>query len=132
MPDYSPLVDIYRNPHIIGKTVLTIADGLYGSRLDQESAPVPWVTFGNQAPNSMLFSLDPVAIDCVMYDYLEVEAGVTSGGDDYLVHAAREGLGVCEHRAPGESDPADWYSLIDYVYLDLIREQRVFLPSVHK
>jgi hypothetical protein len=132
VPEYSPMVDIYRNAHIVGKTVVTIADGLYGSRGDQASTPAPWVTFGGKAPNSMLFSLDPVAIDCVMYDYLEAEAGVTSGGDDYLLYAAQEGLGVFEHRAPGASDPADWYSFIDYVYVDLIREHRVFVPCAQR
>jgi uncharacterized protein (DUF362 family) len=118
-PEYSPLVDIYRNPHFGAKTVLTIGDGLFASRGNQSSVPTRWVTFGDQAPNSLFFSRDPVAIDCVMYDFLEAEAGVTSGGDDYLVAAAREGLGVFEHRAPGASGHEEWYSLIDYVYVDL-------------
>jgi uncharacterized protein (DUF362 family) len=118
-PEYSPMVDIYRNPHFGAKTVLTIGDGLYGSRGDQSSTPAPWVTFGSQAPNSLFFSLDPVALDCVMYDFLVAEAGVASGADNYLVAAAQEGLGVFEHRASGVSDPEEWYSLIDYVYVDL-------------
>jgi uncharacterized protein (DUF362 family) len=118
-PEYSPMVDIHRNPHFGAKTVLTIGDGLYGSRGNQSTTPAPWVTFGNQAPNSLFFSLDPVAIDCVMYDFLEAEAGVTSGADDYLMVAAQDGLGVFEHRASGVSGPEEWYSLIDYVYLDL-------------
>ena len=54
----------------------------------------------------------------MMYDFLDAEAGVTAGGDDYLEVAAREGLGVFEHRAPGVSDPDEWYSLINYVYVD--------------
>lgn len=40
-------------------------------------------------------------------------------GDDHLRLAAQEDLGVFEHRAPGASSPEEWYSLIDYVYLDL-------------
>jgi hypothetical protein len=133
-PDYNPMVDIYQNPHFVGKTVLTIGDGLFGSRDDQTTPPAPWVTFGNRAPNSLFFSQDPVAIDCVMYDFLEAEAGVPSTADDYLVLAAQAGLGVFEHRAPGASNPADWYSLIDYVYLDLGWEPAhwVYLPSVHR
>lgn len=115
---YSPLVDIYKNSHFVGKTVLIIGDGLYGCWPTNWVEPEPWVTFGNQAPNSLFFSKDPVAIDCVMYDFLEAEVGVESGGDDYLVLAAQEGLGVFEHRAPGAVGPEEWYSLIDYVYLD--------------
>jgi hypothetical protein len=54
-----------------------------------------------------------------MYDFLDAEAGVTSGADDCLVVAALEGLGVFEHGVSGSSGPEAWYSLIDYVYLDL-------------
>ena len=132
-PDYSGLVDIYKHPQIAGKTVLTIGDGLFASRYDQSSVPVPWATFGNRAPNSLFFSLDPVAIDCVMYDFLEAEAGVPSAADDYLALAAQAGLGAFEHRAPGSTGPADWYSLIDYVYLDLWQPtHRVYVPSVQQ
>jgi hypothetical protein len=132
--DYNPLVDIYRNAHFADKTVLTIGDGLYGSSGNQGSVPVPWDTFGGHAPNSLFFSTDPVAIDCVMYDFLEAEAGVRTGGDDYLVLADQADLGVFEHRALGASDPADWYSLIDYVFLDLDLEPGhfVYLPFVQQ
>jgi hypothetical protein len=116
--DYNPLVDLLRNQHFAGSTVLTVGDGLYGSRGNQSSVPEPWVTFDNEAPNSLFFSQDPVAMDCVMYDFLEAEAEVEPGADDYLRLAAQEGLGVFEHRAWNESDPKRWYSLIDYVYLD--------------
>ena len=118
-PNYNPMVDIYQNPHFGGKTVLTIADGLYGSKGDQASVPAPWTTFDNQAPNSLFFSQDPVAIDSVMYDFLEAQTLVQAGGDDYLALAAQEGLGVFEHRAAGASGPEEWYSQIDYVHLDL-------------
>jgi uncharacterized protein (DUF362 family) len=114
---FNPMVDIYKNPHFGGKTVLTIADGLYGSRGHQASVPESWTTFNDQAPNSMFFSRDPVAIDSVLYDFLEAEAGVQAGGDDYLALAAQQGLGVFEHRAPGASGPEQWYSHINYVYL---------------
>lgn len=117
--NYNPMVDIYENPHFVGKTVLTIGDGLYGSKGDHSSIPQPWTTFGNQSPNSLFLSQDPVAIDSVMYDFLEAEAGVQAHGDDYLALAAQAGLGVFEHRAPGASGPEEWYSQIDYVYLDV-------------
>ena len=36
--DYSPLVDIYRNPHVGVKTVLTIGDGLFASKQGHQRA----------------------------------------------------------------------------------------------
>lgn len=116
---YSPMVDIYSNQHFGLKTVLTIGDGLYGSRGHQSSEPRPWVTFGDRAPNSLFFSTDPVALDCVMYDFIDAEVGVPEGADDYLLLAAGAGLGVFEHRDPQASSPGDWYNLIDYVQLSL-------------
>jgi uncharacterized protein (DUF362 family) len=115
---YNPLVDIYKNQHFSGKTVLTIADGLYGSKGDQSSIPQPWTTFDNDAPNSLFFSQDPVAIDSVMYDFLHAEAGVQDHGDDYLALAADAGLGVFEHRASDAPPREEWYDEIDYVYVD--------------
>ena len=116
---YNPLVDIYSNPHFGAKTVLTIGDGLYGSRESQDSIPAPWTTFENGPPRSLFFSQDPVAIDSVMYDFLQAEAGVQIHGDDYLALAASAGLGVFEHRAPVALSREEWYSQIDYRYLDM-------------
>jgi uncharacterized protein (DUF362 family) len=101
-PNYSPLVDIYRNPHLGGKTVLTIGDGLFGARGGQDAAPSTWSTFGGQVPNSLFFAIDPVAIDSVMADYLRAEpgAGVMAGADDYLQYAQDAGLGVFERGDP--------------------------------
>jgi hypothetical protein len=113
------MLDIYKNHNFVDKTVLTIGDGLFGCWLNNYSEPEPWVTFNNQAPNSLFFSRDPVAMDCVMYDFLDAEVGVLAGGDDYLKLAAKELLGVYEHRASGASNPEDWYRLIDYEYLNL-------------
>jgi len=110
LPGYSGLVDIYRNPHIKGKTVLTVGDGLYGARINNYSEiPSPWATFGGKSPNSLFFSRDPVAIDCVMYDFLAAEGGVPPGSDNYLKLASAAGLGTFEHR-----DASQRYHLIDY------------------
>jgi len=116
---YSPLVDIYKNPHFGAKTVLTIGDGLFGSRSSQNSVPEPWATFGDDSPRSLFFSQDPVAMDSVIYDFLDAEADVRVHGDDYLALAAHAGLGVFEHRDPGASNREAWYSQIDYRYLDI-------------
>ncbi|MHB1296570.1 MAG: DUF362 domain-containing protein [Anaerolineae bacterium] len=120
-PSYSPLVDLYRNPHIQGKTVLILADGLYGSWAGNDVKPRPWTTFGNQAPNSLLFSTDPVAIDAVMCDLLHTElaqqgeGGLRAMADDYLKLAASAGLGIYERGDPW----AGGYSRIAYQRIDL-------------
>jgi len=67
-------VDIYRSQHIGPKTVLTVGDGLFAA-IDFNSAPQTWTTFGDQLPNSLFFSVDPVAIDCVMHDFVLAQPG---------------------------------------------------------
>ena len=127
---YNALVDIYNNPHFKGKTVLTVGDGLYAARIDNYSeVPSPWPTFGNKSPNSLFFSTDPVAVDCVMYDFLEAEGGIPAGSDDYLKLASASGLGVFEHW-----DGARQYRLIDYRRLELsgALSERVYLPVLYR
>jgi uncharacterized protein (DUF362 family) len=96
----SPLVDIYANPNIADKTVLTLGDGLFGAP-HESATPTPWHnTFGGQAPNSLLFSRDPVAIDCVMCDLLDAEWGIPRAAYDYLKTARRLKLGRFERGKP--------------------------------
>ena len=113
--DYSPLVDLYRNSHIAGKTVLIIGDGLFAARDNNTAPPSPWQTCGSQVPNSLFFAADPVAIDCVMYDFLAAEADVPATADDYLRLASDAGLGVFERGDPWGSG----YTRIDYVRMEL-------------
>ncbi len=110
---YNPLVDIYRNANIAGKTVLVIGDALFGNWENNYSKAKPWVTFGNRAPDSLLFATDPVAIDCVMCDFLDAELQLDDAADDYLVYANSVKLGTYERGNPWGSG----YNLIDYVYL---------------
>jgi hypothetical protein len=114
--DYSPFIDIYKNPHIGGKTILTVADGLF-SAFNRHFPPGVWETFGNDYPKSFLFSTDPVAIDCVMGDLLTIEKPnkVDSRAGDYLILAANAGLGVHERGDPWGSG----YSSIDYHKMEL-------------
>lgn len=116
-PDHNPMVDIYLTSHIRNKTVLVLGDGLFGSRDNTNSVPTRWTTFGNQFPNSLFFSRDPVAADCVMYDLLAAEGCPYAWDEatDYLRLAAAAGLGVYESGAPWGSG----YSLIDYVKITL-------------
>ena len=111
--DYSPMVDIYRNKHIAGKTVLTLGDALFGNWVCNNSKAQRWKTFGHAAPNSLLFSGDPVALDCVMSDLLDAEHEIGDFSDDHLVYASRVGLGTHERGEPW----GDGYSHIRYVYL---------------
>lgn len=118
---YNPVVDIWYNPHIRDKTVLILGDGLYGAFSSQGQTPTHWNTF-DDAPNSLFFATDPVAIDCVMADFLVAEGCIsTAHAYDYMFCAAEVGLGVCEGKRdnPG-GDPwqrpyGSGYDSIDYV-----------------
>ena len=112
--DYSPFVDIYQNPHIVSKTILTVGDGLFAAR-GFNVAPSLWTTFGDHVPNSLFFSADPVAIDCVMCDLLDTETTLPDQADDYLQIAGNAGLGVYERGNPWGSG----YQLIDYLRIDI-------------
>lgn len=96
-PDYNPMVDFFKNPHIGGKTVLTIGDAIFAAR-DFNDPPEPWTTFGNKIPHSLFFATDPVAVDCVMHDFIEAElgSGLPQGANRYLAHAGRAGIGIYE------------------------------------
>ena len=113
--DWNAMLDIFQNPHVGPKTVLTLADGLFGSKNGTTNPPAPWISFGNDVPNSLLFSADPVAIDCVMIDLLAAEIGLPAGVDDYVRLAGQAELGVFERGDPWGSG----YSLIDYVSLEI-------------
>ena len=125
---YSGLVDIYNNTHFKNKTVLTIGDGLYGARIDNYSeVPSPWPTFGDHSPNSLFFSRDPVAIDCVMYDFLDAEGGVPSRSDDHLILANASGFGAFEHW-----DASHQYHTIDYRRIELNLAEQIYMPLARR
>jgi len=115
----NPNVLIYQNQHIINKTRLIVGDGLFGMWTgmhfpeSSHDIPQPWQTFSNDAPNSLFFARDPVAIDCVMVDYINAERterGLSSLPDPQLQAGAAAGLGTRDH-AP--------YSDIEYVDIEL-------------
>lgn len=109
--DYNPLVDLMASPILGGKTVLTIGDALFAAKVFNDT-PKTWSTFGNQLPNSLFLSIDPVAIDCIMHDHIVAELGskVASGSNNYLYLAANAGLGQFESRNPWTES----YSQINY------------------
>ena len=117
----NPLVDIYLNPHVQGKTVLIVGEGLFGG-FWHSGAVEEWISFGNDEPNMMFFSVNPVAIDSVMYDYLLREEvlnpnlDILSGAGDVMQVAEDRGLGIYEH---WNNDVDRQYPNIDYIEIDL-------------
>ncbi|MBI2413186.1 MAG: DUF362 domain-containing protein [Deltaproteobacteria bacterium] len=105
------IVDINSHPEIRSKTRLIVMDGLFGRLAKKGGPPERWKTFGGAAPNTLLASLDPVALDTVALDLLSIEAGAR--GEELLPHeylhlAHAKGLGVHEDAAPGKG-----FTLID-------------------
>jgi uncharacterized protein (DUF362 family) len=111
--DFSPLVEINANSNIAQKTVLTLGDALFGAS-SVAATPAPWTTFGG-SPNSLLFSRDRVAIDCVMCDLLRAEWGLDEAAYDYLKLAEQRGLGTFEMGDPWGGG----YNRLDYRYVEL-------------
>ena len=97
--EYNALVDLYNNPHIRYKTILTIGDGLF-TGWDWGAPPMTMATFGNKTPNTLFFATDPVAIDSVMADLLAAEWPIQPEAPNYLRLAAAAGIGVYEHGDP--------------------------------
>jgi len=110
---YNPIVDLSLNPHIADKTVLILADALYGNWRCNNSKAEPWASFGGSAPDSLLLATDVVAVDCVMCDLLDAEQQVGAFADDYLVYASTVGLGTYERGDPW----GDGYDQIVYEYV---------------
>jgi uncharacterized protein (DUF362 family) len=99
---YNPLVDICSNPHIKGKTVLVLGDGIFGNYHTHMGPPIKWPQyFDNDSPNCLFFSTDIVAADSVMRDVLRVEKGGDhKAGAAYLPLAEAAGLGIYESGHP--------------------------------
>ena len=94
---YRALVDIMGHPHMGGKTLLYMIDGLYGGYYwDGTPRRFEQPLFNNDWPSSLLVSQDPVAIDSVGLDILWEEWPLDGGGyvvqvpavEDYLIEAA--------------------------------------------
>ncbi len=91
--EYRDLVDLMGHAHLGGKTVLYLIDGLYGGMHFRERVPRRFAAepFDNDWSNSLFASQDPVAIDSVGLDFVQLlipEYARTPGADDYLHEAA--------------------------------------------
>ena len=110
-----PCIDIWQNPNVQGKLRLIVGDGLFGTADEVGSGPIPkpWNTFPTPFSNSLFFSIDPVAIDSIMNNYVNEERASLGLGDmtsAQLQVAEDAGLGIFEFPP---------YSEIDYVEIDL-------------
>jgi hypothetical protein len=115
----------YRNSNIAGKTVLTVGDGLFGAFGVGNNAAISWSVLGGPA-NSLFFATDPVAVDCVMTDFIVAEGLVTKAhAYDYLFYASEIGLGLCEGTRPNpggnplQQPYGSGYSTIRYFRVDV-------------
>jgi len=112
----NPLVDLYANTHIIDKTQLIIGDGIYGNHYNNYSVPTRWSVFGNDWPKRVFLSTDPVAMDCVMYDFLDWQNPRTATHENYIVCAANANQGIRDHW----NGPTDrTYAFIDLIEFDV-------------
>lgn len=111
----NPLIDINNNTHIKDKTILVLGDGLYGTWPDNNQPPRRWASFNNDSPNILFFSVDPIAVDSVMYDYMTREGSIDASAEDILIAAAQAGLGV--HERWNNSFDRE-YTSIDYIEID--------------
>jgi uncharacterized protein (DUF362 family) len=93
MGSYNCLVDLMGHPHLGGKTMLYMLDGLYASS-HNEGNVIRFASFGDTWAASLLASQDPVAIDSVGLDILRNEPRATEvrgNADNYLHEAAQAG-----------------------------------------
>jgi hypothetical protein len=91
MGSYNCLVDLMGHPHLGGKTMLYMLDGLYASAHNEGNA-IRFASFGDTWAASLLASQDPVAIDSVGLDILRNEPRATEvrgNADNYLHEAAQ-------------------------------------------
>ena len=103
-PENSSLVTLNRHHLIRSKTLLVVADAIYGLRVGGPDANPGSAGNGilNPYPNSLFLSRDPVAVDSVMIDYLASRGAVFQRFGShfeprtYLIAAASIGLGTHE------------------------------------
>ncbi len=119
----NPVIEINRNPHIQNKTRLILGDGVYGHpESNDPSCPdyrMLFQSFNNNPPEILFFGVDPIAVESVMFDYLQWECELRSFSprvDDMLIEAATLGMGVHEHW--NNNDDRE-YTVIDYIELEI-------------
>lgn len=110
-------VDLYANTNIIDKTKLIIGDAIYGGRTSNWQAPAVWSIFGNDWPKRCFFATDPVAIDSVMWDFINWQSARGSPWyHNAIDDAAGRGHGVQGH---WDNTTNRQYTAFDYIEYDM-------------
>ena len=93
MATYNVLVDLLGHEHLGGKTMLFLIDGLYSA--PNQSVALEknhrWKSFGNDWPNSLFASQDPIALESVCVDFQRnepVQDWLRGNLDNWLHEAA--------------------------------------------
>ena len=146
----TPQTDLLAHEQLGGKTLLYLGDGTYGTLLDHCTiCKFNMFPFNDDWTNSLFFSQDPIAIDSVMFDFLNFEGpSPIEGSQNYLHQSAEpilnqydpendgqylsESLGVHEHWNTSVSIfSSDRYSGPENNGIDLIAIGEEFItPSV--
>jgi hypothetical protein len=104
MGSYNALVDLIGHPHLGGKTMLYVLDGMYSAE-HNEGSVFRFASLGDHWASSILMSQDPVAIDSVGLDILsgEPKAVQVRGNADNYLHESAE---AARPRSGTRYDPA--------------------------
>jgi len=122
----NPMATIYSNPNIRGKIRLIINSGLLGNwtgfHFEGEgnggNGPKPFVTRGNKALSTLLFSNNPVAVDSVAANIIireRVTRDLACVEVPMIYAASKAGLGTFEVFDDGKGE----YRLIDHRLMDI-------------
>ncbi len=100
----TPQTDLLAHKHIGGKTLLYIGDGTYGTLKDHRTiSRFNMFPFNDDWTNSLFFSQDPIAIDSVMFDFLNFEGpSPIEGSQNYLHQSAEPILNQYDPENDGE------------------------------
>jgi hypothetical protein len=87
-PTPNKMGDSHSSPVLLGhktmssKTLFYCADGLY-TAYNQSGAVKRWSTMDNKWFSSLLMSLDPVALESVVFDFISSEPNLTNGNPSF-------------------------------------------------
>ncbi len=100
----TPQTDLLAHEHIGGKTLLYIGDGTFGTLQDHCTiCRFNMFPFNDDWTNSLFFSQDPIAIDSVMFDFLNFEGpSPIEGSQNYLHQSAEPILNQYDPENDGE------------------------------
>ena len=108
---YRVQVDLMGHELLGGNTMLFLVDALYsGEEGWTEAQPIKWrmAPFNNDFTNSVIASLDPVALESVCFDLLRTEYDGTGGRNN------RPNFGAVDDYLHQAADPALWADGVTY------------------